>query len=961
MKHNRNPLSMAIHYALGAGVIASLAMTAAPAGAQEDDEDDDSDTIERVQVTGSRIMSPIVTSSAPVTEIGEEEIQYSGTTRIEDLVGQYPQAAAVSDAFTVNPTAGFPTVSLRGMGTSRTLVLVNGRRLPPGGIRSEARDLNTIPAAMVKNVEILTGGASAVYGSDAMAGVVNFILDDEFTGFSAEAGWSGYQHNNENSYMQGLQDNAGFDYESGNIGPDGEAKFVDLSAGGFFDGGRGHAMAWATYRENDELLQGERDYSSCALNQGGTACGGSSTAPQPNFLVFDPDFINNTGTFWAHRPGGEGSWQSGLGQIYNYAPINHFQRPDQRWTFGTSITYEVNDHFRPYIEGMFANTNNDVQIAQSGTFFVNRLDLDCDEPFLGSFCDDFGLTDTVGPVYVGKRNIEGGPRIANLEASNFRVTAGAEGNINNNWSYDFYFMQARNSSAEANQNDYIPSRLDESLRLCPPGSSSSCVPYDVWSNSITPEQADAQGGIGMRQGRNQMQVISGYVTGDTGFALPSADGLPISVVAGYEWRREQYQRLSDANMAAGNFAGLGGPRPPVSGEIRVDEFFTEAAVPVLADMGAIDHLTLDLGYRYSDYSTSGDVNTWKVGFTSQFAQNYRIRGGFNRAIRAPNTNDLFAQQQIALWGGDDPCAGASPAFSEAQCANTGVSAAQYGSVPESPAAQYNQFVGGNPNLQPEEADTFSIGVVAQPIDGLTVAVDYWQIEMEDRIGSIGAETILRFCGLTGDPFLCDKVNRNPSTGDLWVGSDPATSGHIENLDDNFGEFTFRGVDLNVKHRMQFAGGMVNASLAGVYFLEQEIAPLPGVNDDATYDCAGNLNTSCQQPDWRHVMSVNYTRGDWTISTRWRYTGGMDYKLTSGETGTTDQLLVGRGNGLGSYSFFDLSGSMSFGERYEVTAGVNNILDKEPPLVGSTLSLNANSLGGYDQLGRYLFVRLGAHF
>jgi len=959
MKHNRNPLASAIRFGLGASVLASLAMTAAPVVAQ--DEEEETETLDRVQVTGSRIISPIVTSSAPVTEIGEEEIQFTGTTRIEDLVGQYPQATAVSDAFINNGSSGFPSVSLRGMGTNRTLTLVNGRRLPPGGIRSEARDLNTIPAALVKNVEILTGGASAVYGSDAMAGVVNFILDNDFSGFSIQAGYSGFQHDNSNKFMQGLQEQAGFDFETGSTGLDGESKFIDVSAGGFFAEGRGHAMGWLTFRDNDALLQSERDYASCALNQSGTACGGSSTAPQPNFLVFDPDFIANTGTFWAHRPGGTDPWQSGVGQIYNYAPINHFQRPDKRWTFGSKITYEVNDHFRPYIETMFANVNSSVQIAQSGTFFVNTLFVDCGEAFLGSFCSDFGLSGTVGPIYVGKRNVEGGPRIAIIEASNFRMVTGAEGDINSNWSYDVSFLQARNSSSEANENDFIPSRLAEALLLCPPGSSSSCVPLDVWSNNITPEQAAAQGGTGMRSGRNQLQVVNAYLTGDTGYSLPSADGLPIALVAGYEWRREEFERISDANMAAGNFAGLGGPRPGVVGEIKVNELFFESAVPILADMGFIDNLSLDLGYRYSDYDTSGTAHTYKIGFASQIMNNYRVRGGFNRAIRAPNTNELFAQQQIALWSGSDPCSGANPEFTFEQCARTGVTAAQFGNVPASPAAQYNQFVGGNPDLDVEEADTWTIGVVATPIDGLQLALDYWQIEMTDRIGTIGPQTILNFCGLTGDPFLCDKVRRNPNTGDLWVGSNPNTSGLIESVNANFGDLTFRGVDLNASYAWEMLGGMFSASLSGAYFIEQEIASLPGVNDEATFDCAGRINVSCQTPNWRHVANFRYSRGDWSVSARWRMIGRMIYRETDGSLATTDQILVNNGNRIGSYHFYDLSGAYRFLDNYEVTLGINNITDKEAPLVGSTLSANANALSGYDPLGRYIFATIGANF
>ncbi len=961
MKHNRNPLATAIHYALGAGMVAGLAMTAAPVIAQDDDEE--AADLDRLAVTGTRILSPIVTSSAPITEIGEEEVQFSGTTRIEDLVGQYPQAFASSDSFTVNPTAGFPSVSLRGMGTNRTLTLVNGHRLPPGGIRSEARDLNQIPAALVKRVEILTGGASAVYGSDAMAGVVNFILDTDYTGMSIQAGYSGYQHDNSNSYIQGLMDNAGFDYPSGNSGLDGRSKFIDLTVGSFFADGRGHAMGWVTYRDNESMLQGERDYSSCALNAGGTACGGSATAPKAQFQIVDANLTLAPVGFAANL-GPNGVWRTGFDDIYNFAPINHYQRPDKRWTFGSSIKYEVNRHVRPYVETMFANTNGSAQIAESGTFAVNRLQFNCTDELIGTMCADLGLN-AAEPiaVYVLKRNVEGGPRIANIEASNFRIVTGVEGDITDNWSYNVSYLHARNASTESNENDFIPSRLGEALLLCPPGSAASCQPYNVWTPDavVTPEQALAQGGTGIRQGANQLQVFNAYATGDIGFGFASADNIPISLVAGGEWRREIFQVISDANMATGNFAGLGGPRPSIAGEIKVNELFVESAVPILANRGAIDSLALDLGYRLSDYSTSGTVHTWKVGFAAQIFNDYRIRGGFNRAIRAANTGELFAQQQIALWPGNDPCAGANPEFTQAQCLNTGVSAAQYGVIPASPANQYNQFVGGNPNLDPEEADTWTLGFVATPIDGLQVAIDYWSIEMTDRIGTIGANTILRFCGLTGDPTLCNSVRRNPATGDLWLGSDPNNSGLIFNQTSNFGDFTFRGIDLNASYRWNMFGGMMMTSIAGSYFLEQEVAPLPGVNDAATFDCAGRINSSCQTPNWRHIATTRYMRDNWTLSARWRMIGRMNYRETSGALGTADQILVRNGNRIGSYHFYDLSGSYRFLENYEVTLGVNNVFDKEPPMVGSTLNLNANSIGGYDQLGRYIYGTVRVDF
>jgi len=328
--------------------------------------------LDRISVTGSRIQtSQTVTASAPVAEINAEEFKFSGTTRVEDLLNQYPQMAQSFDSFTVNPSVGYSTADLRGLGSNRTLVLVNGHRLPPGGIRSEARDLNQIPTALVKRVDVLTGGASAVYGADAVAGVVNFILDTDFEGVNANFGYSGYQHNNNNRYMQGLMDQRGFEYPTGNTGPDGITRNFDIAFGGKFAEGRGHAMGWVTWRENAELRQSARDYSSCSLNNAGTACGGSGTSPEPTFLVnrgfvdangnpllrLNPDgsvFVDpETGSTVPLVGGGsyhlnaDNSWGEGDAPPYNFAPINHYQRPDKRITFGSSIKYELSEYFKP--------------------------------------------------------------------------------------------------------------------------------------------------------------------------------------------------------------------------------------------------------------------------------------------------------------------------------------------------------------------------------------------------------------------------------------------------------------------------------------------------------------------------------------------------------------------------------------------------------------------------------------
>jgi iron complex outermembrane recepter protein len=955
MKLKTTKLRDAIAFALV--MSATAAFGTGVAFAQDDDSSDEAETLDAVTVTGTRIQSQTITASSPVTEIQKEEFQFAGATRVDDLVNQYPQMSPYFDSFANNGAQGYPTVDLRGLGPQRTLTLVNGFRLAQGA--NEVPDISILPAALISRVDILTGGASAVYGSDAIAGVVNFVLDTEFEGVSVNAGYSAYQHNNDNDYMQGRLDTAGFDYPSGNSGLDGVSKNIDIAIGGSFADGAGHAMAWVTWRDNDALFQGERDYSACALNAAGTACGGSGTNATGNFYFFQDDFnITQPASLNA-----DGSWRGSYGAPYNYAPINYYQRPDERYTFGSSLKYEVNEHFRPYIETMFVNRQDSSQIAESGAFFTRIPGLlDCDNPLLGTACDDLGLDPELGVgVYVAKRNIEGGPRIRVDENSAFRFVTGTEGSINESWSYNASVLYGHSRDDSQGFNDFLSPRIVSALLGCPEGDSfPGCLPYNVWQpGGVTAAAANALAGVSLFETATSLTQVNAYVTGDLGFGFGSAKGENISLVLGAETRRSEYDFTADTDSQLGNFAGAGGPAVPVSGSIKVSELFMESSIPVLNDVGFIDSFALDLGYRLSDYDRSGNADTYKLGFSSAISD-FRVRGSYNHAIRAPGTNNLFAPQSIGLWAGNDPCAGATPEFTAAQCANTGVPASRYGQIAASPADQYNNLIGGNTELQPESADTYTFGLVVTPLEGLQLSADYYDIKLEDTIATIGAENILRFCGITGDPFLCDRVQRS-AAGDLWRGNDPTTSGLIVNLTDNFGEQRFRGVDLGANYRWEAFGGRFSSSINGSYLLEQEISPLPGLNEDATYDCTGNISPQCQAPEWRHIATTRFSRDWYTVNLRWRYYGKMDYILVNGTQGTADTLTAAN-DGIDAYNYFDLSGSIFIGDYSELTIGINNLADKEPPLVGGALApQNGNSLGGYDQAGRYFFSSFALKF
>ena len=947
----KNTLSLAVSSALG--LTASLIITGV-AVAQDDQDENAENLLEEVIVTGSRIATADgFGRTSPVTVVGMDEIESTGLTRIEDVLNSLPQIEAGQVSFISNGTSGTASIDLRGIGANRTLVLMNGRRFPPGGVQAQAVDVNQIPSAMIERVEVLTGGASATYGADAVAGVVNFIMR-RVDGVEISAGISGYQHNNNNKYLPPLMDAKNFEYPTGSSGIDGKAYNVELVIGGDFADSRGNATVYATWRENEELLQGERDYSSCALNNAGTVCGGSANAVVPNFFIapaVDGVVDYSVSEFLSLNPDGTLTPYDGS-NVYNYAPINHFMRPDTRWSLGAFVDYEINEHAIAYLETNFATDRTSGQIAESGTFFAQEYLLPLDnsvwpQVFRDSLLSYWPDADEFG-VYIGKRNVEGGPRSSNFEHSGFRIVGGLKGSINDDWDYDVSYLYGSTASSLAYLNDMLTPNIgiavDGDLCAATPG----CIPYQVFTyQGVTPEAANALLGTAIATGKTSTRVINGYVTGDTGLNIGSADS--IMVAGGFEHRIESYNRTSDTVFQQGALAGQGGPTPGVDGHYNVLEFFGEANIPLLSNAPFAQALNLDLAYRYSDYSTSGGNSTYRAGFNWQPIDMFNIRVGYNRAVRAPNVSALFSVQALGLWGGSDPCAGPTPTYTAAQCANSGVTPAQYGNINGSPANQYNSLFGGNPNLDPETADTWTAGVVINATDAMTISIDYWDIKVTDTIGIIGPATILEQCGLYNS--LCELVNRNPSNGNLWQG----TAGYVIDITQNLGAAEIEGIDLAFNWAIDGLGGTWTTNMIGTYLLTKEITPVPA-DPNSTYDCAGDISTRCYpSPQWRHTASVQYDSNEWwSVTARWRFFDGVDY-VESVDT-------IAKKNMGKAQNYIDLNAVFRFMENHDITLGVNNIFDEEPPMVGTTLTTNANTIAGfYDTLGRYLFAQATFRF
>lgn len=950
----------AIVFALVAGAT-TLAGTGV-AAAQEAQAEEKATQLDTITVTGTRIKSQTFTASSPVTEINPEEFTYVGATTVEDLVNQFPQLDLAFDNFANNGSFGHATISMRGLGAARTLTLVNGRRLPAS--RNELTDPSIVPAAMIKRVDILSGGASAIYGADAVAGVVNFVLDDKFEGVSFNYGYSAYQHNNDNEAIQALLDDAGYPYPTGDSGFDGISRNADLVVGGSFADNKGHAVGWLTWRENDALYQGQRDYSACSVFYDAEVCGGSGTADPGGFTVAG----------WANgAPSGpslgnfvyDGSGYSPGVYLYNYAPINFYQRPDKRVTAGFMSSYEINQHFTPYIEAMFLERRSDMQIAESGAFGVPVV-MDCDNPLIGSLCADAGVASDQVRLTMWKRNVEGGPRHHASDDSTYRMTAGVKGGIlDSYWSYDISATSGRTKTIDIGTNDFLISRIAAAATGCVDpvyGTFPGCQLWDIWTDNITPEAAAAMAGTSFDIYKTSYTAINADASGTLGFGFPGADGEEIGLAVGFERRNYSYYTAYDGDSAAGNFAGAGAASLPVDASNTVQDMYLEAALPIYVGDGAFNRFDASLGYRYSDDDTAGSYDTYKLGLSSSMWDNkLLLRAGYNRAVRSPALNDLYYPQRIALNnGGTDLCAGPSPEYTAEQCARTGVPLSAYGNVTANPANQYFNLTGGNPNLGPEVADTYTVGFAIEPIENLNLSLDWYSVEIEGAIGGIGYNTIQILC--MEQNLYCDRINRDARFGeyDLWVGlsSDPQT-GHINNLPDNIGIFERTGLDFAASYSFDLGPGRLSTSLVGNYVLKdftQTLASEPSTG----YDCQGLVNDTylCQTPKWRHVASARYSWDRYAVGLRWRHVGGMDYNDVDG-TPLTDVIWID--GAVPSYNYLDLNGSVNIGAAL-VTLGVNNVFDKEPPFSGdSGITTNGNAIGGYDQVGRYIFGSISLSF
>jgi len=969
LKFRRSVLARSVLIACGA----SAAMFAPQSAMAQADT-----SLQRIEITGSRIKTLDTEGQSPVVVMTAESIKSEGIRSVEGLLNNLPQVFADFGGSVSNGATGTATVNLRNLGSSRTLVLVNGRRLPAGSPRSVAADLNQIPVSMISRVEVLTGGASAVYGADAVAGVVNFVMKDNFQGFEFESTYSFFNHQQKNPAAD-IVKARGFALP-GDIDADGKVKDFSLTLGGNFAGDKGNAVINFSQKTEDALLQSQRDFSSCALNIAGSGkayvCGGSSTSFPGRFMTLGGKGPSLT---VADAAGNTRRWVAAT-DIFNFGPTNYFQRPSERNSVTALAHYDINEMARVYTQLAFHDDSTVAQIAPSGLFGFDASGVNSikfENPLLSAdWKTKLGLAapGATADVLILRRNVEGGGRQDHLRHTSYRALFGVKGDVGP-WSYDASSQIGKVVFQETYKNDFSITRSARALdvvtnpatglpvcRSALNGTDPNCVPYNIWAlGKVTPAALAYIQIPGFQKGFTSQSVLTAALTGDLtqyGIKLPTAK-TGVGVAFGVEKRTEKLELETDAAFTTGDLAGQGGPTIGVSGQYSVRDIFAEIRVP-LADRQPFAYAAnLNASYRNSSYSSGNSTNTYGVGLDWSPVKEAKLRGSFQQAARSPNVVEMFSAQSAGLYNNDsDPCAGATPTATLAQCARTGVTAAQYGTIADSPAGQYNALYGGNPALKPETSNSFTLGLVANPIKDLSLSLDYFQISVEDAIGSLPPTTTLSQCLATGNPKFCSLITRDRN-GTLWA----LPAAQIVSTNINVASLKTTGLDLGMDYAFRMGTmGKMNVSFLGTVLTKFNAETVPGLG---SYDCAGYFGSTCgtPAPKWRHKL-----RGTWTTpwgvvaGLGWRHFGSVDVDKSSSNPQLAGVVRPVQAS-LPSVNYFDLSASYAVTKNVTLAGSINNLFDKDPPVLNSGAPFgNGNTYPVvYDALGRRITLNLTAKF
>jgi iron complex outermembrane receptor protein len=916
-----------------------LALLSTPSFAQE--AADDEDSAGEIVVTGSLIRNPNLVQSTPVNATTADEIDLLQSNVAEEVLRELPGVVPSIGSAVNNGNAGASYVDLRGLGSERNIVLLDGQRIVPADLQGRV-DLNNVPLALVERVDALTGAAVTTYGADAITGVVNFITRKDFAGAEISGG----------SQLTAKGD--------------GHTFRIDATVGGNFDDGRGNAVLSIGYQQADPVFQGDRDFSFEQISSFTGGAGGSGTAvpsrfsgtrpldPATGLPSVDPT-VQNGGVRQVNAAGAAVAPFAS----FNFNPFNVFQTPFKRFNIFAQANYEISDAVEVYTRGMFSKNTVDTIIAPSGAF-GGSVNINLNNPFLpatlrNQFCAfdvnprediytprftpaqcaaaatatgrsdpnyrEIGLGGFVAfdvnndgilaadegfdpnpAITLNRRTPEVGPRISNYVTTVFDYRLGLRGAISDSIDWDISGAYGESENAQAIKNFTLQSRfrqaaLADSATSCQ-NSSNGCVPVNLFGpeGSITPEMAAFLTADSTTIVRTTLAQVRGTISGDAGFASPWASE-SVGFAVGGEFREYGATQSSDLlAQTPGELGGAGGAAPNIDGNYNVYEAFGEIIAPIVEDKPMFHSLTLEAGLRYSSYTVKGatsqnQTTTWKAGGSWEPVESLKFRGNYSRAVRAPNIGELFTPQTVGLTNlSIDPCAGAAPTSNanlRAICIAQGAPVGSIGSITNPTAGQANLTVGGNLDLKPEKADTLTLGFVYQPdfVPGFNVSLDYYNIKIDSVIGTALPGDIIAACfgaisASSATSAACTNIRRNPLTGGL--DGDPATTGGLFGPTNNLGKLATDGFDLLANWKGNIGAADLTLSFVGNRTRSSKFNANPSDPGSLNRECVGFYSVNCSftgsiQPEFQTSTRVTFGYKDVDLSFLWRWMDAVQYE------------------------------------------------------------------------------------
>jgi outer membrane receptor protein involved in Fe transport len=992
---------------------------------QSDDEE-----IEEIITTGTRIRDENIVAASPITTITEEEISLKQTPNIERVFRDMPITIPGDGENVNNGTQGQATLDLRGLGPERSLILIDGKRLAPYDINGIVTT-DVIPINMIKRVDVVTGGASAVYGSDAMSGAINFILRDDFEGFEVEYGWS--------------------DTDSSQAESGGGEDTTFMSALYGIQSDKGSLVLGGSKTSRGSVLLANRSFGLYGVSSTtGSGLGDVPPAPAPEcsgnteFTTAHSSGVGSTtaipgtlnlrsGNSYQFRDNGD--LVAGECARFNFNPFNYYQTPQDRTQFTAIADYDYNDNVEFYARATYSGNKSAFQIAPSGTFgtaftipvmnpflndaarqtiigdlnagaasFVTQTSAaiaDC-QANLGGTCDQdtldalqdaltadplgfnsVGIQDVNGDDVFGtddaftstarRRTLELGPRTGIYDTDYWQYVIGMRGQLPgpaSAWDYDLSFQRAESDFVETRDGFTNLTNLatgintvsaTECISVTGTVTDAPCTPINVFGpvGSITEQQRDDGYFIAIASDLRltTQEIYHASVSG--GFdqvSLPWADG-GLAMAFGLESMKltassspDECLKLAPASCQG----GAGGNRLPVNGAYSSDEYFVEAAMPLLSGVFLAENVDIELGYRNADYDVQGGTDSWKAGFSWEVVPGFRMRIMQQEAVRVANVGELFRPVTTGLDNATfDPCSVGNPnppaPGSELfnRCVQTGMLPTQVGTVPDIISGQINVFSGTNVSAlpKPEEAETLTVGFVWEtPFEWFpaVISVDYYDIEITDYIDTPSGQESLDTCYVLGDPVcLAGVVRIGGALGETGTG--------VPAFYTNFERYQAEGIDLVIDTSFELGGfGSLALSLNAHQYLTNEFLTTP---TSQVVDCKGVYGTSCDPvPEFRSTVRALWALNDFDASILWRHIGSMDAQANEAAA------LFDAFRSVDSHNYFDLTFGYTWNETVRFSLMIANVADEDPPILGNETGSTSFNSGNtfpslFDTMGR----------